>query len=306
MIGFAIKRALQGLLVMLIISVLAFALLKAAPGGPFDDERSAPPEVTASLNAKYRLDLPIHEQYLSYLSDIIFKGDLGPSYRMPGYSVSEIIVARLPVSFVLGFAAVALAFLVGTASGLYAGSRQGAAMDTLVMLCVAAGLAIPNFVIAPVLLAVFGAKLRWVGVEFRGDIVTSILPVVVLAFPIAAKMARLTRSGAVETMGEEFILTARAKGLSESVVVLRHALRPSLLPAVSYLAPATAGALTGSIVVERIFGINGLGNAFFTAALDRDYTVVMGLVLLYSALLVVFNVAADVAYTWLDPRIREA
>ncbi len=290
--------------VILVIATLTFFAMRLAPGGPFDAERRLPPAVLANIEARYRLDRPLVEQYVHYLGDLL-RGDLGPSFRYPDRTVGELIVLGLPVSVTLGASALALALAVGIPAGVVAAVRHNRPADHLAMGLAMTGVSLPNFVLGPLLILLFALVLRWLPVAGWGSWRHLVLPAVTLGLYYAAYIARLTRAGMLEVIRQDFIRTARAKGAPERRVVGRHALRLALLPVVSYLGPAAAKVLTGSVVVETIFAVPGIGRYFVTAALNRDYTMVLGTALFFSAFLVAFNLLVDLAYGWLDPRIRE-
>ena len=314
MLGFALRRLLGAIPTLLVIITLSFFVMRVAPGGPFDTQRRLPPEIERNIAAAYHLDRPLYEQYFRYL-DGLAHFDLGPSYRIKDFSVSELIADGLPVSARLGLSAMALALVFGIGFGVVAALRQNRVADYAVMSFATAGIAVPTFVTAPVLTLIFGVwGVRLFGVDLslpvggwnNGALANMILPVIVLALPEMAIIARLVRGSMVEVLRTNFIRTARAKGLSYSRVVLRHALPAALLPLVSYLGPAFAGLLTGSLVVERIFGIPGIGRYFVEGAIGRDYTLVLGVVIFYAAFIITLNLIADILYAGLDPRVRFA
>lgn len=305
MLSYSLRRLMAAIPTLLVLMTLAFFMMRVAPGGPFDLEKTLPPEVQANLDKKYHLDEPLPKQYLRYLGDLL-KGDFGPSFQYKDYSVNELIATGFPVSLRLGITAILLAFLIGATLGTIAALRQNSAIDYSVMTLAMTGISIPNFVMAPILILIFAVFLHWLpaGGWNGGALRNTILPTVSLALPQVAYIARLTRASMIEVLRGNPIRTARAKGLPEKVVILRHALRPALLPVVSYLGPATAAIITGSVVVEQIFGIPGLGRYFVQGALNRDYTLVMGVVVFYGMLIIAFNFVVDLVYAWLDPRIR--
>jgi len=305
MFGYALKRLLQSIPTLLVVVTLSFFLMRLAPGGPFDGERKLPPEIEANLLAAYNMDQPLYMQYLDYLGGLLV-GDFGPSFKYKDFTVTELIWSGFPVSFELGMWAMLIGVIFGVMFGCYAALRQNTPGDYLVMGTAMAGIAIPNFVMAPILTLVFGVFLGWLpaGGWNDGAWQNKLLPIMALALPQVAYIARLTRGSMIEVMGAQFIRTARAKGISERKVVTRHALKSALLPVVSYLGPATAGVITGSIVIEQIFGIPGIGRYFVQAALNRDYTLVMGTVVFYGGLIIMFNLLVDLIYGWLDPQIR--
>ena len=280
-------------------------MMRAAPGSPFDMDRKLSPEIERNVMAKYGMDKPLHEQYFNYLRDVT-RGDFGPSLKYKDKSVLQILQENYKVSLVLGLSAIILASVVGVTLGVLAALRQNKLIDYGVMAVAIIGVCIPTFVTAPLLVLIFGSKLQllpsggWNG----GALPNLILPVAVLALPQIAIISRLTRAGMIEVLRSNYIRTARAKGLPEHRIVGKHALRAAILPLVSYLGPACAGLLTGSLVVEKIFNLPGLGKFFVISALQRDYTVVMGMVIFYAALILVLNLIADLLYAALDPRVR--
>jgi len=298
-------RRLAGFVVTLfVVATLSFFLLRLAPGGPFDADRAVDPAVRAAQERKYGLDRPLLAQYATYLADLCLRGDLGPSSQYPGMTVNEVIAETFPASLALGGLALALAVMLGIAVGVAGGVRPGSGRDRTLTLITMAGVSVPNFVVGALLLAVFALWLGWLPAGGLTGPTSLLLPAITLALPIAAVIARLTRSGLAETLAEDYIRTARAKGLSERRIVMIHALRATLLPVISFLGPAAAAVLTGSVVVERIFALPGLGTHFVNGALNRDYSLILGVVLLYSALLVFLNLVSDVLLTLVDPRIR--
>jgi oligopeptide transport system permease protein len=305
MLGYATRRILQAIPTFLLIVAAAFFLMRAAPGGPFDEERALPPEIEANLQAAYGLDQPVMVQFARYLGGLL-RGDLGPSFRMKDFTVAELIGRGLPVTLSLGAAALLLGIALGIPLGLAAGLHQNGWADHAVMSVALAGIAVPNFVVAPLLALVFGLHLGWLPVAGweAGSARHLVLPVVTLALPLVAYLARLTRGSLLEVLQAPFIRTARAKGLDPGVILRRHALKPTLLPVVSFLGPAAAALLTGSLVVEQVFGLPGVGRYFVQGAINRDYTLVMGMVVFYAALILLLNLLVDVVYGWLDPRIR--
>ncbi len=305
MARFLLRRLLSAIPTMLVIATLAFALLHLTPGGPFDSERSLVPQIQHAIEARYHLDEPLWRQYLRYLRDLAH-GDLGPSFAYRDTSVNQIIAQGLPIDLTIGASAIVFALLVGGSIGLGAASRPGSWRDRLPMTLAMIGISVPSFVIAPLLILVFAMRLHWLpsGDWVGGSWRHLLLPSLALALPYTAFVARIVRASALEVMGSAYIRTARAKGLGEMAVLLRHALRPALMPLVSWLGPALAGVLTGSIVIEQVFGLPGIGRFFVSGALNRDYTLVMGLTLLYGALIIICNLAVDLCHAWLDPRVR--
>jgi oligopeptide transport system permease protein len=302
---FALRRLLGIGPTLFAIVTVAFFLIRLAPGGPFDEEQTVPPEIRANLQSAYGLDQPVLVQYGRYLTDLLH-GDLGPSFRMKDYSVAEIIGSGLPVTLAIGSAALMLALLLGVPLGLLAARSHNRWMDHAVMAIALIGIAVPNFVVAPLLALLFGVKLGWlpVGGWEPGSPAYMILPVLTLAVPFVAYVARLTRGSLLEVLQSPFIRTARAKGIGDLAILRRHALRPTLLPVLSFLGPAAAALLTGSLVVEQVFGLPGVGRYFVQGAVNRDYTLVMGMVVFYATLILALNLLVDLAYGWLDPRIR--
>ncbi len=298
-------RRLMGLIpTLLMLITVAFFLMRVAPGGPFDSEKTLPPEIEANLNAKYHLDEPLLQQYFRYLGQIAVL-DFGPSFQYKDWTVNELIAQGFPVSLTVGLAAMVLAFVFGTLLGITAALRQNTGIDYSLMGFAMLGISIPNFVIAPILILLLAVYAGWLPAGgWDWSIASMILPVITLSLPVTAYIARLTRGSMIEVLHSNFIRTARAKGLPESVVIRRHALRPALLPVISYLGPATAGMISGSVVIERIFSIPGLGSYFVQGALNRDYTLVMGVVIFYGVLIILLNFLVDLIYAWLNPKVR--
>ncbi|WP_456373516.1 oligopeptide ABC transporter permease OppB [Thiolapillus sp.] len=307
MLRYSLKRLLGAIPTLLILMTLAFFMMRAAPGGPFDTEKSLPAEIQANLDKKYHLDEPLIQQYGRYLWDLAH-GDFGPSFQYKDYSVNELIATGFPVSLRLGLSAIAIALVVGVALGTLAALRQNSVTDYSVMTLAMTGISIPNFVLAPILILIFAVYLGWLpaGGWNDGAFRNTLLPIIGLALPQIAYISRLMRGSMIEVLRSNPIRTARAKGLPERVVILRHALKPALLPVVSFLGPATAAVITGSVVIEQIFGIPGLGRYFVQGALNRDYTLVMGVVVFYGALIILFNFIVDLVYAMLDPKVRYA
>lgn len=303
MFSFLIRRLLVAIPTLFLVVTAAFFMMRAAPGNPFETGRKLSPEIERSVAAKYGLDRPLPVQYASYLADAL-RGDLGPSLKYRDKTVADFIAEGFPKSIMLGGSALILASIVGMSLGIAAALRQNGAPDYAATTVAVLGVCIPTFVTAPLLQLLFAAKLGWLPTAGWGGVRNLILPVAVLALPQIAVISRLTRAGMIEVLRSNFVRTARAKGLAERDIVLRHALRGAVLPLVSYLGPAAAGAITGSLVVEQIFGLPGLGKTFVTGALQRDYTVVMGVVILYSGLILLLNLVSDILYAALDPRIR--
>jgi oligopeptide transport system permease protein len=302
---FALKRLLSAVPTLFVLVALAFFLLRAAPGGPFDDERALPAEVQAQVAAAYHLDEPLWRQFARYLGGLA-RGDLGPSFQYPGRSVNELIAAGFPVSLQLGLAAMLLALPLGCGLGIAAALKRDTLADRGLMTLATAGLSIPNFVVAPLLILGFALALGWLPAGGWDDWRSAVLPVAALALPQAAYLARITRGSMVEVLAQNYIRAARARGLPQRWIVMRHALKPALMRVLSYLGPALAQVITGSVVVEQIFSIPGLGRHFVQGALNRDYTLVMGVVVFYGALIVLLNLAVDLLYGALDPRVKKA
>jgi oligopeptide transport system permease protein len=307
MLRYALSRFLGAGPTLLILVALAFFLMHAAPGGPFDAEKPLPPAVRANLERAYHLDEPLVQQFGRYLGGLL-RGDFGPSFQYPGHTVTELIREGFPVSLRIGALAMALALAAGVGAGTLAAMRQNRPADRLLMAATLTGVSVPSFVVAPLLILLFAVHLGWLpgGGYGDGSLRYLLLPVLALALPQIAYIARLTRASMVEVLRSPFIRAARAKGLTERTVVLRHALKPALLPVVSYLGPAIAAIITGSVVIEQIFGIPGLGRFFVLGALNRDYTLVLGVVVFYGALIVALNLIVDLLYAAIDPRVRYA
>ena len=289
---------------LLVLITIAFFMIRMAPGGPFDSEKVLPPEIRANLDATYHLDEPLLQQYFRYLGQII-TGDFGPSFQYKDWTVNELIARGFPVSVTIGSLAMLLAFVFGTLIGTIAALRQNTAVDYSVMGVAMLGISIPNFVVAPLLIlgvAVYAGWLPAGGWDWSWQ--RMVLPVITLALPVIAYIARLTRGSMIEVLHSNYIRTARAKGLPEWLVIRRHALKPAILPVISFMGPATAALITGSVVIERIYSIPGLGSYFVQGALNRDYTLVMGVVIFYGIVIILLNFIVDLIYAWLNPRIR--
>lgn len=300
---FVLRRVLALVPTLWVIVTITFFLIRLAPGGPFVAERDIPAEAKAALDAKYGLDQPLHVQYGRYLANVA-RFDFGPSYKYPSRTVREIVLGALPVSLELGGLALLLALVIGIPIGAFAAMKQNTAWDWGPMGLAMLGVSIPNFVLGPLLVFVFALTLRWLPPALWGGASHKILPVITLSAIYIAYIARLTRGGMLEITRQDFIRTARAKGLPEWRIVVRHALRGGLLPVVSFLGPAVARAVTGAIVVEKIFAVPGVGQYFVNAAFNRDYTLVMGVVIFYAGFLILFNLLVDLAYGFLDPRVQ--
>ncbi|MBB5536754.1 oligopeptide ABC transporter permease OppB [Rhizobium giardinii] len=305
MISFVLRRLASAVPTLFIVVTISFFLMRFAPGGPFNLERPLPPQTMANLMATYHLDQPLWNQYLTYISNAV-TGDFGPSYIYKDNTVAELIGKGLPYSIQLGSYALLLALIGGVLAGTLAALRQNSVLDFLIMSVSTVGVTVPNFVVGPVLTLVFAVVLAWLPAGSWGDgsLRFLILPMVALALPQLAVFARLTRGSMIEALHTDHIRTARAYGLPPRVVVVTHAMRAAMLPVVSYLAPAAAALLTGSAVVETIFTIPGVGRYFVLGAINRDYTLVMGTVVLIAIFVIVFNLVVDILYGLLDPRVR--
>ncbi len=280
-------------------------LMRLAPGGPFDGERPLDPVTRDALTAAYGLDLPLHEQFFRYIGRLLH-GDFGPSLVYRDFTVTDLVAKGLPISLTLGGLALILALMLGIGLGLWAAVRAGRLADRMISMATTILTALPSFVTAPLLVLLFGLTLGWLPVSGwnEGAPLNLVLPVIALALPVAGAVAKLTRAGLATALGEDHVRTARARGLSPARVLLRHELRPALVPVASYIGPAAAGLLTGAVVIETVFALPGLGRYFVQGALNRDYPLVLGVVTLYAALIILFNLLADLIYGWLDPRIR--
>lgn len=300
-----IRRLAAAIPTLFLVITATFFLMRAAPGGPFDEERTLPAEVEANIKAAYDLDKPLIVQYGLYLKRLA-TGDFGPSFRYEEFSVGDLIAAGFPTSLKLGGLAMTLALVLGLTAGTVAAMRQNSTADHVVMTAAMTGIAIPNYVMGPLLALVFGIYLKLLPVAgwVDGAFDDMVLPALALALPYTAYIARLTRGSMIEVLHTNYIRTARAKGLPESRIIRRHALRAALLPVISFLGPAIAGIITGSVVIEQIFQVPGLGRYFVLGALNRDYTLVMGVVIFYAGLILLLNLLVDVFYAMLDPRVR--
>ena len=305
MLNYSLRRLLGAIPTLLVLIAFAFFMIRAAPGGPFDSERQLLPEIEANLRAAYHLDEPLYQQFGRYLWGLV-QFDFGPSFQYRDYTVTELILSGFPVSLKLGGSAMLVALLVGVTVGCLAALRQNTVADHGVMAVSMTGISVPNFVMAPLLVLIFAVYLGWLpaGGLGEGSVRNLVLPVISLALPQIAYLSRLTRGSMIEVLRSNFIRTARAQGLPSWKILVRHALKPALLPVVSFLGPATAAVITGSVVIEQIFGVPGLGRFFVTGALNRDYTLVMGVVVFYGVLIIAFNFLVDLAYAWLDPRVK--
>jgi oligopeptide transport system permease protein len=297
-------RTLQAIPVILVVITVTFFLVRAAPGGPFSSEKAVSPQVKAALEAQYNLDQPVLQQYFTYLSDLV-QGDMGPSFRYPGRDVSELILQGLPITAELGLYALLVAVIIGTLAGVFAALKPNTLQDYIPMSLSMIGICMPSFLLGPLLVLIFGVWLGWLPVSGWGNATgDKILPSLTLGFMYAAYISRLSRAGMLEVLSQDYLRTARAKGLPEHVVIIKHALRGGLLPVISFLGPAFAGLLSGSFVVETIFQIPGLGRFYVQAAFNRDYTMILGTTVFLASLIVVFNLLSDVVAAWLNPRLR--
>jgi oligopeptide transport system permease protein len=304
MLKHIIRRLLSLLPTLLMLITVAFFLIRIAPGGPFDAEKNLPAEIEINLNAKYQLDESLLQQYFRYMGQIAVL-DFGPSFQYKDWTVNELISQGWPVSLTVGALAILLAFVLGTMLGITAALKQNSAVDYTLMGIGMLGISIPNFVVAPILILILAVYAGWLPVGgWDWSIANMVLPVITLSLPVTAYIARLTRGSMIEVLNSNFIRTARAKGLPENVVIRRHALKPALLPVISFMGPAIAGMISGSVVIERIFSIPGLGSYLVQGALNRDYTLVMGVVIYYGVLIIVLNFVVDLIYAWLNPKIR--
>lgn len=307
MFGYILRRVLVAVPTIIVITAIAFFMMKVAPGGPFDLERPMPEEIRQNLLARYGMDQPIWKQYLDYMANLV-RGDLGPSLKFHDKDVAELIGEGFPVSLMIGALAMVLAVFLGTLLGSLAALRQNTGGDFAVMAFAMVGVSIPPFVMGPILALTLGVYMDLLptgGLNFgRYGVSVLVLPVITLALPQIAIIARLMRASMIEVIRSNYIRTARAKGLSAGTVIIRHALRSAILPLVSYLGPASAALISGSLVIERVFQLPGMGAYFVDAALQRDYTLVMGVVVVYATLIILLNLAADVLYAVLNPRVK--
>ena len=305
MISLILRRLGTAIPVLLAVITLTFVMVHSAPGGPFDEEKAVSPEVLVKLNERYNLNEPLVVQYFDYLGNVL-QGDFGPSFRYPSRSVTELISIGLPITFELALYAILFALMLGIIAGVISSLRPNTAYDYVPMTIAMAGICIPSIVLGPSLTLVFGIQLNWLPVTGWGDIPgDKVLPTITLGTAYAAYCARLTRGGMLEILNQDFIRTARAKGLSEFRVVVVHALRGGLTPVIAFLGPAMAGLLAGSFVVETIFGIPGLGRFYVEAAFNRDYTMILGTSIFFSCLIIAFNLLSDLVAASLNPKLRD-
>ena len=302
---FVLSRVLQAIPTLWVIATLTFFMTRFAPGGPFDAEKAIPQEIKVKLESHFGLDRPLFDQYLLYLKNLL-RGDLGPSFKYPGWEVSELIATAFPVSLTLGVLSLGIALLIGIPAGIIAALRKNTWLDYLPMSLSMAGICLPTFVLGPLLIYIFSTQLGLFPPLGWYSPADWVLPSFTLGLFYAAYVARLTRAGMLETLQQDYVRTARAKGASPWQVVTKHALRGGLLPVVTYLGPAFAGLISGSFIIESIFFIPGLGKFFVTAAFNRDYTMVLGTVLFYAALIILLNLLVDLLQAWLDPKARQA
>lgn len=304
---YIIKRLIGMIPTLLVIVTLSFFIVRIAPGGPFDGERALPEVIKRNIEAKYHMDEPLIQQYGRYLFDVL-RGDLGPSYKYKDHDVNSLIFNSLPNSIILGCMAMTVALVFGISLGITAALKQNTVLDYVPMALAALGLSIPLFVVGPLLQYIFAMQLKilptsgWF-MDGETTFATSVLPVVSLSFAYYADIARLTRSSMLETLRSDYIRTAKAKGMKQSTIIFKHAMKGAMLPIVSYLGPAFAGIITGSIVVEQVFRVPGLGKFFVQSSFNRDYTLIVGVVIVYSTILVIMNFLVDIVYSLLDPRI---
>jgi len=303
MLRFIARRLLETIPVLLIIITATFFMVRFVPGGPFTAEKAVTPEILANLNKHYGLDKPLYQQYFDYIGSLLH-GDLGPSFKYANRTVNEIIADALPVSLELGATSLVIALVLGITLGVFAALRRNSWVDYLCTGVSTLGICLPTFVLGPLLVLFFAIYLGWFNASGWYSPIDRVLPALTLGFVYAAYVARLTRGGMLEVLSQDYIRTARAKGAAESRVIFRHAMRGGLLPVVSFLGPATAGILTGSFVIETIFQIPGLGREFVKSAFNRDYTLVLGTVILYASLIIMLNLVVDIVQVWLNPKLK--
>jgi len=302
---YALMRIIGAIPTLLLVIAIAFLMVHAAPGGPFDSARALPPEIQENVERAYHLDESLPEQFSRYVSGL-WRGDFGPSYRLRDYTVAELIRSALPISMLLGALAMAVAIVAGVSAGMFAALRKNSMADRFITGLTMIGISVPVFVVAPILVLLFAVLLNWLPVSWTAGNVGDrlIMPVIALALPQIAYIARLTRASMINVMSSDFIRTATAQGLSTFSIVRHHAIKPAMLPLLSYMGPAIAAVLTGSVVIEQVFGIPGIGQLFIRAAFNRDYTLVLGITVFYAALVIGLNLIVDLLYGFLDPRIR--
>jgi oligopeptide transport system permease protein len=303
MLKYFFKRLLHGIPVLFVVATLTFIIMRLVPGGPFDQEKKLPPEILANIEAKYHLDQSVGVQYLFYLKQLVH-GDMGPSYKYIGRDVTDIILDTFPVSITLGLLAMLIVVGIGVPVGVWSAYRRNSIVDQIFMFFATLGISIPSFVLGTILVWVMSNKLQWLPPALWEGPRYMILPAIALGAPFTGYVARLIRSTVLEVLASDYIRTARAKGLTETTILLKHTLKNSIFPVVSVLGPLTAGLVTGSFVIEFIFSIPGMGSFFITAVTNRDYPLIMGVTLVYAVLIVVANIFVDMIYMWLDPRVR--
>ncbi|MDA0678769.1 MAG: ABC transporter permease subunit [Proteobacteria bacterium] len=305
MLRYAFARILGAIPTLLLVIAIAFLMVHAAPGGPFDSERVLPPDIKENIERAYHLDETLPQQFYRYIKGVV-RGDLGPSYRYRDFSVSELIAGAIPVTMRIGALAILLALIVGISAGLIAALRRNTVLDRLVTGIAMIGISVPVFVFAPLMVLVFAVTLKWLPASYTGSDGADrlLLPVIALAMPQIAFIARLTRASLIDVMNSDYVRTAKAQGLKTLSIVRYHAFRPAMLPLISYLGPAFAAVLTGSVVVEHVFGVPGVGRFLITASANRDYTLVLGITVFYAAMVVFLNLVVDLLYAFVDPRVR--
>ncbi|KLV04719.1 oligopeptide transporter permease [Photobacterium aquae] len=305
MFKFIAKRIFEAIPTLLVLITISFFLMRFAPGNPFSSERPLPPEVMANIEAKYGLDKPVLEQYTTYLGNIV-QGDFGPSFKYKDFTVNELVSKALPVSAQIGFFAFIFALVMGVTVGTIAALKQNSWIDYCIMSTAMAGVVMPSFILAPVLIYIFSINLGWLpaGGWNDGSVKYMMLPMIGMSLLYVATFARITRGSMIETLNSNFIRTARAKGLSYPRIIIKHALKPAMLPVVSYMGPAFVGIITGSVVIETIFGLPGIGKLFVNAAFNRDYSLVLGITILIGSLTIIFNAIVDIVLAYIDPKIR--
>ncbi|MEP1583890.1 MAG: oligopeptide ABC transporter permease OppB [Marinobacter sp.] len=305
MFSFIIRRLAVAVPTILALITVSFVLMHAAPGGPFTNERNVPEAVMENIEAKYNLDKPLWQQYLIYVGNVA-QGDLGPSFRYKDFTVNELIESSFPRSAYIGAWSFLFVVVFGVGLGVVGALKQNRWPDYTVMTAAMTGVVFPNFVMAPLLVLLFAVTLRWLpaGGWEGGQVEYIVLPTIAMATSYIAQVARITRSSMIETLRSPFIRTARAKGIPRHKIVLRHALKPALIPVVSYLGPAFVGIITGSVIIDQVFSTGGIGQHFVNGAINRDYSLILGVTILVGVLTIVFNAAVDILYTWLDPRVR--
>ena len=302
MLPYLLKRLIVSIVTLGIVITCVFFLVRLAPGGPFDGERGLPPEVEQNLKAAYHLDKPLHRQFLIYVTNLV-QGDLGPSYQQKDFSVTDLIASGLPVSAVLGFWALTFAIALGLLVGVFCGANVGKPVDRILMGLSNFNLAVPSIVTSPILILIFAVGLSWLPAGGSASGLNYLLPAIALGLPFSAAIARLIRGGLIETNFDPHVMTAKSKGLSNARIILRHRLPSAMIPVLSFMGPAAASLLTGSVVIEQIFDLPGIGRYFVQGAINKDYTLVMGVVIVYSTAILIFNFTIDLIYGLVDPRM---